>query len=85
MDWHAVAHGADAIVYWQWRSALGGQEQLHGTLVDQSGRRDPFYDELNNWQGFREFALLAGSEIKVVWLCSTITIVCGHSMAAAPP
>jgi len=45
MAWHAVAHGADAILYWQWRSALGGQEQYHGTLVDQSGRSRPFYEE----------------------------------------
>jgi beta-galactosidase len=46
MAWHAIAHGADAILYWQWRSALGGQEQFHGTLVDQSGRPRPFYDEV---------------------------------------
>ena len=45
MAWHAVAHGADAVLYWQWRSALGGQEQLHGTLVDQSGQPRPFYEE----------------------------------------
>jgi beta-galactosidase len=45
MAWHAIAHGADAILYWQWRSALGGQEQLHGTLVDQSGQPRPFYEE----------------------------------------
>jgi len=45
MAWHAVAHGADAILYWQWRSAPGGQEQLHGTLADQSGQTRPFYEE----------------------------------------
>ncbi|MFT3890942.1 MAG: beta-galactosidase [Anaerolineales bacterium] len=45
MAWHAVAHGADAVLYWQWRSALGGQEQYHGTLVDQSGQPRPFYEE----------------------------------------
>jgi beta-galactosidase len=45
MAWHAVAHGADAVLYWQWRSAPGGQEQYHGTLVDQSGQPRPFYDE----------------------------------------
>ena len=66
MAWHAVAHGADAILYWQWRSALGGQEQLHGTLVDQSGRPRPFYEEAQ--QVGTDFAtisqILAGSEIK---------------------
>ena len=45
MAWHAVAHGAEAVLYWQWRSAPGGQEQYHGTLVDQSGAPRPFYSE----------------------------------------
>ena len=66
MAWHAVTHGADAILYWQWRSALGGQEQMHGTLVDQAGRPRPFYEEAA--QIGMDFAalspLLAGSEIK---------------------
>jgi beta-galactosidase len=46
MAWHAVGHGADGFLYWQWRSALGGQEQYHGTLVDQSGQPRPFYEEV---------------------------------------
>ncbi len=66
MAWHAVAHGADAVLYWQWRSALGGQEQYHGTLVDPSGRPRPFYQEAQ-WLA-REFAavsdLLSGSEVR---------------------
>lgn len=45
MAWHAVGHGADAVLYWQWRSALGGQEQYHGTLVDPSGQPRPFFEE----------------------------------------
>jgi beta-galactosidase len=65
MAWHAVAHGADAILYWQWRSALGGQEQYHGTLVDQSGQPRPFYEEAQ--QLGADFAaigpLLAGSTV----------------------
>jgi beta-galactosidase len=65
MAWHAVAHGADAVCYWQWRSALGGQEQYHGTLVDQSGQPRPFFEEVQ--QLGREFGtvsdLLAGSQI----------------------
>lgn len=46
MAWQAVGRGADGFLYWQWRSALGGQEQLHGTLVDASGRPRPFYSEV---------------------------------------
>jgi beta-galactosidase len=45
MAWHAVGHGADALLYWQWRPAAGGQEQYHGSLIDQSGRPRPFYGE----------------------------------------
>jgi beta-galactosidase len=65
MAWHAVAHSADAVLYWQWRSALGGQEQYHGTLVDPSGQPRPFYEEVQ--QLGRDFAavssLLAGSTV----------------------
>lgn len=46
MAWQAVAHGADGVLYWQWRSALGGQEQYHGALIDPSGRPRPFYEEV---------------------------------------
>lgn len=45
LAWHAIGHGADGWLYWQWRSAYGGQEQYHGTLVDQSGRPRPFYSD----------------------------------------
>ncbi len=46
MAWQAIGHGADGVLYWQWRSALNGQEQYHGSLVDQSGQPRPFYDEV---------------------------------------
>jgi len=66
MAWQAIAHGADAFLYWQWRSALNGQEQYHGTLVDQSGQPRPFYQEVQALG--REFAkaadLIAGSSVK---------------------
>jgi beta-galactosidase len=44
--WQAVAHGADAVLYWQWRSALNGQEQYHGVLVGADGTPVPVYDEV---------------------------------------
>jgi beta-galactosidase len=66
MAWHAVAHGAEAVLYWQWRSALGGQEQYHGTLIDQSGQPRPFYEEAQQvGQEFKAVSdLLAGSVVK---------------------
>jgi beta-galactosidase len=47
MAWEAIGHGADAVSYWQWRSALGGQEQMHGTLVGADGRPRPLYEEVS--------------------------------------
>jgi beta-galactosidase len=47
MAWQAVGHGADALLYWQWRSALNGQEQYHGTIVGPDGVPLPFYSEVS--------------------------------------
>jgi beta-galactosidase len=44
--WQAVGHGADAVLYWQWRSALNGQEQYHGTLLGADGTPVPIYSEV---------------------------------------
>lgn len=46
MAWHAVGHGADAVLYWQWRSSLGGQEQYHGNIVASDGEPRPIYQEI---------------------------------------
>jgi beta-galactosidase len=45
MVWEAVGHGADCVAFWQWRSALSGQEQYHGALVGPDGEPLPFYAE----------------------------------------
>jgi beta-galactosidase len=47
MAWQAVAHGADEVGYWQWRSALNGQEEYHGTLVGADGTPVPLYAEVS--------------------------------------
>jgi len=46
MAWHDVGHGAEAVSYWQWRSALNGQEQYHGVLVGADGTPVPLYPEV---------------------------------------
>jgi beta-galactosidase len=63
MAWHAIGHGADAVLYWQWRSALNGQEQYHGALIDQSGQPLPIYEEVQQLGRDLENAapILAGS------------------------
>jgi beta-galactosidase len=66
MAWHNVGHGADTVSYWQWRSALNGQEQYHGTLVGTDGTPVPLYAEIA--QIGKEFAkaapALAGTSVK---------------------
>jgi beta-galactosidase len=47
MAWQAVGHGGDAVLYWQWRSALNGQEQYHGALVGPDGEPLPIYSEVS--------------------------------------
>ena len=46
MTWQSIGHGADAVLFWQWRSALNGQEQYHGTLVGPDGNPVPLYREV---------------------------------------
>jgi beta-galactosidase len=46
MAWLDVGHGADAVSYWQWRSALNGQEEYHGTLLGADGNPVPLYPEV---------------------------------------
>ena len=60
MAWQAIGHGADAVEYWQWRSAPNGQEEYHGTLVGADGTPVPVYEEIQRTG--EEFAK-AGPEI----------------------
>ncbi len=66
MAWHAVAHGADAFLYWQLRSAPGGQEQLHGCLLGADGNPRPFFQEaVQIGQEFKKSSdVLRGTTIK---------------------
>ena len=36
----ALAHGADTIMYFQWRRGRGGCEKFHGAVVEHGGRSD---------------------------------------------
>ena len=57
MAWEDIGHGADAVLYWQWRSALNGQEQYHGAIVGPDGEPLPLYSEIQAIG--RDFALAA--------------------------
>jgi beta-galactosidase len=45
LAWQTVGHGADAVLFWQWRNALNGQETLHGSLIAADGNPMPIYAE----------------------------------------
>lgn len=48
----AVAHGADSVLYFQWRRGRGGCEKLHGAVIEHAGREDT--------RVFREVSVLGG-------------------------
>ncbi len=64
--WHDIGHGADLISYWQWRDALNGGEQSHGSIVEVDGDPDPIYAEIS--QVGRDFekagSTLAGTSVE---------------------
>ncbi len=39
-SYQAVAHGADSVLYFQWRRGRGGCEKLHGAVIEHAGRAD---------------------------------------------
>ncbi|MFJ3403225.1 beta-galactosidase [Promicromonospora sp. NPDC090134] len=51
-SWQAVAHGADAVLYFQMRQSKGASEKYHGAVLDHAGRTDT--------RSFREVAALGG-------------------------
>lgn len=55
--WESVAHGADAVLYFQMRQSRGASEKYHGAVLDHAGRTDT--------RVFREVAAL-GAELAQV-------------------
>lgn len=49
----AVAHGADSVMYFQWRKSRGSSEKFHGAVVDHAGHE--------NTRVFREVAELGAT------------------------
>ena len=56
-SWQSVAHGADAVLYFQMRASRGACEKYHGAVLDHAGRTDT--------RAFREVAAL-GAEFERV-------------------
>lgn len=64
MAWQAVGHGADAVLYWQWRPAANGQETYHGAILGQDGEPNPIQPEIARAAGelVRAAPLLADTQ-----------------------
>jgi beta-galactosidase len=56
-SYQAVAHGADSVMYFQWRKSRGGIEKLHGAVIEHHGRTDA--------RVFREVSAI-GSELALL-------------------
>jgi beta-galactosidase len=54
-SWQAVAHGADAVLFFQMRQSRGACEKYHGAVLNHAGRTDT--------RSFREVAAL-GAELE---------------------
>ncbi|MCF2528096.1 beta-galactosidase [Yinghuangia soli] len=54
-SWQAVAQGADAIMYFQWRQSRGGAEKFHSGMVPHAGEESRVYREVRTLG--RELAL----------------------------
>jgi len=65
MGWQAVQHGADAVLYWEFRPAPNGQETNYGTLLAPDGTPAPIYREIAKLGGefARASAALAGTQL----------------------
>ncbi|SDK60877.1 beta-galactosidase [Streptomyces indicus] len=44
-SWQAVAHGADSVLFFQWRASRGGAEKFHSAMVPHGGRDTRIFRE----------------------------------------
>ncbi|REK88525.1 beta-galactosidase [Streptomyces inhibens] len=59
-SWQAVAQGADAVLYFQWRQSLGGAEKFHSAMLPHGGTDTRIFREVADLG--RELASLPGIE-----------------------
>ncbi len=63
---NAIAHGAEGVLYFQWRKGIGGYEKLHGAIVDHEGTEKPrvFQEVAAVGNQLQKMVKVLGSEIK---------------------
>ncbi|MFC9242238.1 beta-galactosidase [Streptomyces decoyicus] len=59
-SWQAVAQGADAVLYFQWRQSLGGAEKFHSAMLPHGGTDTRIFREVTDLG--RELASVPGIE-----------------------
>ncbi|UYB41993.1 beta-galactosidase [Streptomyces sp. Je 1-4] len=59
-SWQAVAQGADAVLFFQWRQSLGGAEKFHSAMLPHGGTDTRIFREVTELG--RELASLPGIE-----------------------
>lgn len=59
-SWQAVAQGADAVLYFQWRQSLGGAEKFHSAMLPHGGTDTRIFREVTDLG--RELASVPGLE-----------------------
>ncbi|WP_406476993.1 beta-galactosidase [Streptomyces platensis] len=59
-SWQAVAQGADAVLFFQWRQSLGGAEKFHSAMLPHGGTDTRIFREVTDLG--RELASLPGIE-----------------------
>ncbi len=47
-SWQAVAHGADSVLFFQWRASRGGAEKFHSAMVPHGGRSTRIFGEVSS-------------------------------------
>jgi len=59
----AVAHGADAVMYFQWRKSRGASEKFHGAVVDHAGHENTrvFRDVASLGRDLEKLSAVAGT------------------------
>lgn len=61
----AVAHGSDAVMYFQWRASLVGAERFHSAVVGHFGEQSRTYLETKKiWQELDSLASIVGSKVR---------------------
>jgi beta-galactosidase len=64
-SWQAVAHGADAVLFFQWRASRGGAEKFHSAMVPHAGPESRTFTEVRELgRELAGHAGLAGSRVR---------------------